>query len=670
MQPNTIHSKKEFAKLTSPPLDKICNKLRRTSQKGLKSMNHNPKRSRSLRGKKIKLSKSITPIVLTAVIAISLLSIYLEMNIISAQTSSSTVVSTELINFYGMTSTEVQTYLQIIDNQGIPMLVVRLNAMSEFQSGSSPGINKAKQVIQEANSRGIQVAVDLHTWYTTWDNYFRDSASNNNAHRSQYITYVRKVLNSFAGSNVYAFMVMNEPQARTATISENQFILDVVNAAKQETNKPISIRFMAGYSPSTGHYSPQIDQACDFLCRNTYWDPRSPSQTVYGTTEAKLNTAINTAHSQGKGLWITEFGKTKNNLESQRAYVEAFVSWSKSKGVDAIFCWVSQPEGGSGEAYNIFNGYTPNPAFYELVNDGGLPTPTPTPTPSTLPTPPPTPSPTPSPSPTPTPTTSTTLIQDGFEVGTFNAWASTRSTSGETATIVANTAYAGIYSAQFTANGQGGYEQTYAYETLTPALDEIYTRGYFRLTLNGMEEGSDRIKLIELRAGSRIIAAAGIRQNGNDLYWWMESRNGGTYVENYNLPVAIDVSEWFSLELKWQRHASAGGGALWINGVQVYEVNNGDTDNYGSCTQVRVGLAEAYNCAPTTVYLDSAAISTAYIGPLQVTVPSPSPSPSPTPSATPTPAPTTPTPDPANDGGSQWSRTSYTRYIIDRRYRR
>jgi hypothetical protein len=281
---------------------------------------------------------------------------------------SGTIVSTELINFYSMTTSEIQTFLNLVKGQDMPLIIIRLNAMNEFQSGTSSGITKAKQIIQEANSRGIQVAVDLHTWYTTWDNYFRDAASNYATYRSQYITYVRNVLSSFSGSNVYSFMVLNEPQARTATSSENQFIINIVNAAKEVTNRPVSVRFMCGYSPSTGHYSSQIDQATDYLSRNVYWDPRNPSVSVYGTTEAKVNTAISTAHNQGKEIWITEFGKTNSNLEEQRAYVEAFVAWAKQENVDDIFCWVSQPDSG-GESYNIFNGYTPNPAFYELVND-------------------------------------------------------------------------------------------------------------------------------------------------------------------------------------------------------------------------------------------------------------------------------------------------------------
>jgi aryl-phospho-beta-D-glucosidase BglC (GH1 family) len=265
-----------------------------------------------------------------------------------------------------MTSSEVQTYLNTIDSQGIPLIIIRLNAMSEFKTGTSPGITKAKQIITEANNRGIQVAVDLHTWYTTWDTYFRDSATNHDSYRSQYINYVKKVLSAFSDSNAYAFMVLNEPQARKATTGENQFILDIISAANTVTSKPISVRFMGGYSPSSGYYSTQIDKACDLLCRNVYWDPRNPSASVYGTTQAKITAAITAAHSQNKQLWITEFGKNKANLEEQRSYVKAFVSWAKTNGVDAAFCWVSQPESGSGESYNIFNGYKPNPAFYEL----------------------------------------------------------------------------------------------------------------------------------------------------------------------------------------------------------------------------------------------------------------------------------------------------------------
>jgi len=666
MRPNTIHSEKEFAKITSASLDKLRNTLKQASQKHLKSMHGKLDCSNSRGRKTMQLSKRITPILLTLLLAISIITVSIKTSTVSSQTTSqSTIVSTELINFYGMTTSEVQNFVSTIDNQGIPLLIVRLNAMNEFRSGTSSGISKAKQVIQEANSRGIQVAIDMHTWYTTWDSYFRDSASNSAGYRSQYITYVRNVIDAFAGSNVYAFMVMNEPQARAASNSENQFILDVIGAAKQETSSPVSVRFMAGYSPSTGHYSSQIDQACDFLCRNTYWDPRSPGTTVYGATQAKLQTAINTAHSQGKALWITEFGKTKSNLESQRAYVEAFVSWAKSNGVDAVFCWVCQPESGSGETYNIFNGYSPNPAFYELVNDGApLPTPTPTPQPTTNHTP------TPQPTPTSQPVQpSTAIVQDGFESGTFNAWTSTSSTSGETADVVGSSAYEGAYSAGFTSNGQGRYEKTYAYESVSPAADQIYIRGQFRLTQNGMQQADDRVKLIELRAGSRIVAAAGVWWDGGDLCWWMETRDGSAYVETCTAPVAVDVADWFSVQLGWVSDGQSGGGSLWVNGALVYSIGDADTNNYGGCSEVQVGLAEAYNCASMAVQVDNAVIATSFISALPVTPPTPTPTPTPEPTTTTTPTPTpSPSPPPTPEPSPTQTYTGYRH--SDRHYRR
>jgi hypothetical protein len=225
-------------------------------------------------------------------------------------------------------------------------------------------------LINLANSQNIQVAVDLHTWYTTWDDYFRDSASGSSTYRNKYITYETNVINSLSGSNVLAYMVLNEPQARKATTSENNFIIQVANTAKSLTSKPVSVRFMGGYSPSTGHYATSIDQTCNYLCRNSYWDPKS-SGSVYGCNEQKLLDAINVAHTQGKEFWITEFGKSKNDLIEQSNYVSRVVNWSKSGSVDKAFCWVSQPDGGSSESYNIFTNYEPNPAFYKLINEGG-----------------------------------------------------------------------------------------------------------------------------------------------------------------------------------------------------------------------------------------------------------------------------------------------------------
>jgi exo-beta-1,3-glucanase (GH17 family) len=217
--------------------------------------------------------------------------------------------------------------------------------------------------VAAASAVGIDVNVDCHSWFTTLENEIFPSQTA----QDHYVAYVETVVEQMDIPGVKAFMVMNEPPALHATDANNAFILRVIAAAKELTDKPVSVRFMAGYSPSTGHYSPAIDAACDFLARNTYWDPRNPTTTVYGTTQAKLLTAINTAHSQGKEIWITEFGKVNADVSDQASYVAAFVQFAKDHEMDRIFCWVSQPKG-TGETYNIFNGFTPYPAFYELVN--------------------------------------------------------------------------------------------------------------------------------------------------------------------------------------------------------------------------------------------------------------------------------------------------------------
>lgn len=283
---------------------------------------------------------------------------------------SSTVCSTELINYGGMTSTEINTFLTLCANQGFTELTLRINAYTDWssQQPSSSYVTKAKEIITAANAKNISINIDLHTWYTTWDTYFRDSATDCTSNRAKYLNFVQAAITAFNGYPVKAWMVLNEPQARTATTSENNFILSIINTAKSLTTQPVSVRFMCGYSPSTGHYSSSIDDACDFICRNSYWDPRDPTKSVYGATEQKIQDAIEYSKSSGKELWITEFGTSKSNLEEQRAYVESFVDYSIEQGIDRVFCWVSQTESGDSESYNIFSGYTPNPAFYELIN--------------------------------------------------------------------------------------------------------------------------------------------------------------------------------------------------------------------------------------------------------------------------------------------------------------
>jgi predicted deacylase len=238
-----------------------------------------------------------------------------------------------------------------------------------------------------------------------------------------------------------------------------------------------------------------------------------------------------------------------------------------------------------------------------------VPTPTSTPQPTVSPTPASSTVPTSSPTPavSPTPSSGDGSFEDGFETGTCNAWTSTAVSCGESASVTGN-AYSGSYSAQFTGNGNGGYEKAFVYERFTTPKNFVDVQGYFRLAQDGTVKNNDRIKFVELRAGTTIVAAAGLWQSNGKLYWWIETRSGSGYVET-RTAVAGDVSQWFSLELVWTCDGSNGGGVLLVNGTPVYQISNSDTNNFGGCTQVNIGLAELYTNAPSLAYADQISIS-------------------------------------------------------------
>jgi hypothetical protein len=532
----------------------------------------------------VRWKKSAT--VLAALIFIILSTFFMQTNLMRAQASlEGTVASTELINFYSMTTNEATTFVQLLQNQGIPLFIVRLNAFSEWRSGASSGIAKAKQIIEIANNHGIEVAVDLHTWFTTWDNYFDSSASNYATNREKYIAYVENVLTAFSDSNVYAFMVMNEPQAQTATTSENNFILDVIAAANAVTDKPISVRFMGGYSPTTGHYSSAIDTACDYICRTCYWDPRNPSRIVNGITEQKLFDARDSAHNRGKEFWIVEFGKHNNNLEEQRDYVEHFVEWANEEDVDAVFCWVSQPEDGNGESYNIFRGYTPLPAFYELIS-GELP-----------------------PSPPPPPPEPDILFEDNFESGNLNLWTGTGETSGETITVTSDQAHHGTYGVRCTKTGPAtDRENAYAYKNIGE-VQEAYANGYFRIDgSTGSEiltDEGDTVYLIRFSDGTQPLASAGIRRESGIVKWLLYS--GETYV---TASIAVSTDYWYNIELHW----NAGGGIaeIFVDGVKILQITV-DNSYKIDAKFVDIGIIAATEVQDElTVYCDCFRLSTAH----------------------------------------------------------
>lgn len=67
------------------------------------------------------------------------------------------------------------------------------------------------------------------------------------------------------------------------------------------------------------------------------------------------------------------------------------------------------------------------------------------------------------------------VFEDGFESGSFSAWTNSATTAGESATVTSARARHGSYSAGFSTNGDGGYENAYCYRSITP-MNYLYAR--------------------------------------------------------------------------------------------------------------------------------------------------------------------------------------------------
>lgn len=297
----------------------------------------------------------------------------------------STYVGTELIDWVSFSVEQMNRYLNLVKARNMNLIIARINAFSDWRSNSNSIINKIDQFIPIANAMGIDVSVDFHTWWSTWDNYFDDQKHLGNTNpvqnRVTYINYIKDSLNKMRYMNVHSFQLINEPQYQTASASEGQFLIDLLLAGKEITYKPLSLRFMGGASPygeDGQHYPRRIAELSDYYCINSYIDcRRNPPSGKHGCTASDVMNTVNQAHADGKELWVTEFGCYKDNTATQATYVEAWIDWAKRQDIDKVFCWVSKPVGGSGERFNLFNGWTPNPAWYKLNNPEPEPIPEP-----------------------------------------------------------------------------------------------------------------------------------------------------------------------------------------------------------------------------------------------------------------------------------------------------
>jgi hypothetical protein len=205
------------------------------------------------------------------------------------------------------------------------------------------------------------------------------------------------------------------------------------------------------------------------------------------------------------------------------------------------------------------------------------------------------------------------LFSDGFESGNFNAWSGTARSSGETTTVVSSPKQDGAYSAMFTSNGGGGYENSYASKTIT-SINELYARGYFYISQSGIQSNGAHIYLIMLRAGTDNVAFAGWQMTGGVVKWVLMIRSGTGYAGPVFSSASPSMNTWYRVEIHWKLGTSDGSAELYIDGNLNLSITNRNTASYGGVTSVRFGLPELYSCASTIAYADSCVIDDALIG--------------------------------------------------------
>jgi len=155
---------------------------------------------------------------------------------------------------------------------------------------------------------------------------------------------------------------------------------------------------------------------------------------------------------------------------------------------------------------------------------------------------------------------------DGFEFGSFSAWSGTSVSTGETATVSTSAAHHGLYSSRFTSNGGGGIKNAIVNRTFTASTD-IYARGYFKVTQNGIADDNDRFYFTVLKSTvGNNLAYAGWRRTAGVLHWCLVIRAGTGYVTTYSASTPV-TDRWYYMEVHW-REGSPGVGELWVDGGQ------------------------------------------------------------------------------------------------------
>ena len=215
------------------------------------------------------------------------------------------------------------------------------------------------------------------------------------------------------------------------------------------------------------------------------------------------------------------------------------------------------------------------------------------------------------------------LFEDDFESGDFSAWNGTSITVGDNAMVASTSPYDGMYHGCFQTDAiVSGLKYAYCYEVLSPAVSEVYVRGYFYI-VDGLplDENDDRFGLIGFEVNGQLQCTFRIHHSGGVDRFNIVGLNGTGSVQKSTDAIYPVEKRWYCLEFYIKVHGTRGEYRAWINGVERITITNLDTTRYGiGVNRVRFGLTSTINVQHyVDVYCDSVVMSTRYVGQLRYT---------------------------------------------------
>jgi hypothetical protein len=179
---------------------------------------------------------------------------------------------------------------------------------------------------------------------------------------------------------------------------------------------------------------------------------------------------------------------------------------------------------------------------------------------------------------------SITYINDSFETGTFEDYATEYITGSATMEFPQDAAHHGNYGMHCTAPS---YDQAYLEYVWDPTINLVYTRAMVRLNTNPLNptdtsEGLELFKIITYGFdGYRDQATTCVVGNASGQLFWTLSANEDHYRKSS--ANAIVLGNWYCIELAFYYNA-AGWAKMWIDGAML------DAYNWDSTADTEGGI--------------------------------------------------------------------------------